>query len=94
MFYFSNAVDNILTVAQNAGGFRTGKLTGVTASTESVRIDGTSKKLGFKGGFDAAYATFAANAEWSSLRHTAAHRAPHRMTSPWSAPTATCLRSC
>lgn len=61
MFYFYNAVDNILTVAQNAGGFRTGKLTGVTASTESVRIDGTSKKLGFKGGFDAAYATFAAN---------------------------------
>ena len=61
MFYYYNAVDNILTVAQNAGGFRTGKLTGVNASGESVRIDGAQKTFGFKGGFDAPYSSFAAN---------------------------------
>lgn len=61
IFYAYNEVDNILTVAQNAGGFRTGKLTGVTAVSESVRIDGTQKTVGFKGGFDATYSTFAAN---------------------------------
>lgn len=61
IFYAYNAVDNILTVAQNAGGFRTGKLTGITAASESVRIDGVQKQFGFAGGFDADYADFAAN---------------------------------
>ncbi|PWM56588.1 MAG: hypothetical protein DBX93_04985 [Oscillospiraceae bacterium] len=61
MFYYYNAVDNILTVAQNAGGFRTGKLNSVNPLGESVRIDGAQKSFGFKGGFDASYSSFAAN---------------------------------
>lgn len=61
IFYYYNAVDNILSVAENAGGFRTGKLTGVTASSESVRIDDAQKRLGFKGAFEADFAAFDAN---------------------------------
>lgn len=61
IFYYYNETDNVLTVAQNAGGFRTGKLTGVTASSETVRIDGAQKQFGFKGAYDASFASFAAN---------------------------------
>ncbi len=62
VFYYYNALDNILTVASNHGGFRTGKLTGTSASKETVKIGGTNHGFGFKGAYAAEYATYAANA--------------------------------
>ncbi len=57
MFYNYNAVDNILTVAMNCGGFETGRLTAQTAKTETVKISGTSYAVGFKGNFSADFAS-------------------------------------
>jgi len=61
VFYYYNALDNILTVAANHGGFKTGTLTGTTPSKETVKIGGTDYGFGFKGAFDAAFATYEAN---------------------------------
>ena len=61
MFYYYNAVDNILTVAANHGGFRTGQLTGTSAGRETVKIGGVQHGFGFKGAYAADYATYAAN---------------------------------
>ncbi len=61
MFYYYNAVDNILTVAANHGGFRTGQLTGTSAGKETVKIGGVNHIFGFKGAYPADYATYAAN---------------------------------
>ncbi len=61
VFYYYNSLDNILTVAANSGGFKTGKLSGTTPSKEIVKISGTDYGFGFKGAFDAAFATYAAN---------------------------------
>ncbi len=63
MFYYYNPVDNILTVTANHGGFRYGKLTGTSASKETVKIGGENFGFGFKGALDADYATYAANVE-------------------------------
>lgn len=62
MFYYYNAVDNILTVAANHGGFRTGQLTGTSAGRETVKIGGVNHTFGFKGAYTADYATYEANA--------------------------------
>lgn len=62
-FYYYNAVDNILSIAQNHGGFRTGKLTGTSANKETVKIGGTTYGFGFGGAMNAPYSTYAANAE-------------------------------
>lgn len=61
VFYHYNSVDNILTVTENHGGFRYGKLTGTSASKETVKIDGTNYGFGFAGAVDADHATYAAN---------------------------------
>ncbi len=61
VFYYYNALDNILTVASNHGGFKVGKLTGTTASKEIVKIGGTDYGFGFKGAYNADFATYAAN---------------------------------
>lgn len=51
MFYFYNSVDNILNVVENFGGFKTGRLTGTSASSQTLKIDGTNKPVGFKGAY-------------------------------------------
>ena len=61
IFYHYNSVDNILTVTENHGGFRYGKLTGTSAAKETVRIDGVNYGFGFAGAMDADFATYAAN---------------------------------
>lgn len=63
MFYHYNAVDNVLTVAANHGGFRQGQLTGTSAGRQTVKIGGVQHGFGFKGAFTADYATYSANAE-------------------------------
>lgn len=49
VFYSYNAVDNILTVAQNCGAFKEGRLTGSNEKLKTVKIDGANKTVGFKG---------------------------------------------
>ena len=61
VFYYYNALDNILTVAQNNGGFKVGKLTGTSAAKETVKIGGTDYGFGFKGAYSADYASYKAN---------------------------------
>ena len=61
IFYYYNALDNIITVAQNGGGFETGKLTGTSAAKETVKINGTDYGFGFKGAYAADYAGYAAS---------------------------------
>lgn len=61
VFYYYNALDNILTVAENHGGFKVGQLTGTTAAKETVKIGGTNYEFGFKGAYNAAYADYKAN---------------------------------
>ena len=61
VFYYYNELDNILTVAQNNGGFKAGQLTGTSAAKETVKIGGTDYGFGFKGAYSADYATYAAN---------------------------------
>ena len=51
VFYSYNAVDNILTVAQNNGAFKEGRLTGANSKNSTVKIDGANKTVGFKGAF-------------------------------------------
>ncbi len=51
MFYYYNEADNILTVAMNCGSFKTGRLTGTSASSYTLKIDGTNKNVGFKGAY-------------------------------------------
>lgn len=55
MFFDYNEVDNILTVAMNCGAFQTGRLTGTSASAETLKIDGSTKSTGIKGAFDATF---------------------------------------
>lgn len=62
MFYYYNSVDNILTVASNHGGFKTGALTGTSASAETVKIGGANKGFGFKGAYETTYSDYAGNA--------------------------------
>ncbi len=62
VFYYYNPLDNIITVAKNAGGFKTGALSGTSAAKETVKIGGTTYGFGFKGAYDASYADYAANA--------------------------------
>lgn len=62
VFYHYNALDNIITVAKNNGGFKTGALSGTSAAKETVKIGGTSYGFGFGGAFDAAYDDYSANA--------------------------------
>ena len=61
MYYYYNSLDNILTVAKNHGGFKTGQLTGTSSAKETVKISGTTYNVGFKGGNDATYSTYSAN---------------------------------
>lgn len=61
MYYYYNSLDNILTVAENHGGFRYGKLTGTSQNKETVKIGGVTLKVGFDGGFDADWSTYEAN---------------------------------
>ena len=61
MYYYYNSLDNILTVAENHGGFRTGQLSGTSAAKETVKISGVTYNVGFKGGSNAEYATYKAN---------------------------------
>ena len=61
MFYYYNALDNILTVAANHGGFRQGKLTGTSEGKQTVKIGGVQHGFGFKGAMNAPYASYAAN---------------------------------
>lgn len=63
VFYYYNSVDNVLTVIENHGGFRTGVLTGTSANKETVKIGGTNYGFGFKGAMNAPYSTYGANAE-------------------------------
>lgn len=51
MFYFYNSVDNILNVVENCGSFKTGRLTGTSASNQTLKIDGTNMSVGFKGAY-------------------------------------------
>lgn len=51
MFYDYNKLDNILTVAQVGGGFKEGRLTSYNTAKETVKIDGTTKTVAFKGAF-------------------------------------------
>lgn len=52
MFYNYNKLDNILTVAQVGGGFKEGRLTSANTSKETVKIDGTTKTVAFKGAYE------------------------------------------
>ena len=61
MYYYYNSLDNILTVAENHGGFRHGQLSGTSAAKETVKISGVTYNVGFKGGMGAEYATYKAN---------------------------------
>ena len=63
MFYYYNAVDNILTVTANHGGFRTGQLTGTSAGKETVKIGGVTHSFGFKGAYAADYASYGVYAD-------------------------------
>ncbi len=61
VFYYYNAVDNIITVAKNNGGFKTGALTGTSSAKETVKISGTDYGFGFGGAYNADYASYDAN---------------------------------
>ena len=63
IFYYYNELDNIITVAQNNGIFKTGQLTGTAASNKTVKIDGTDYGFGFGGAYAAGYSSYEANAE-------------------------------
>lgn len=51
VFFTYNALDNVLTIAQNCGSFKEGRLTGSNATNKTVKIDGANKTVGFKGLF-------------------------------------------
>lgn len=51
MFYDYNALDNILTVAQVGSGMLEGRFTSYNALRETVKIDGVTKALAFKGSY-------------------------------------------
>ena len=53
MFYYYNAVDNILTVAANCGSIETGRLTAYSNTKETYKISGTNYEFGFAGLYDA-----------------------------------------
>ena len=61
VFYYYNALDNILTVAENHGGFKVGQLTGTSAAKETVKVGGTNYEFGFKGAYTADFATYSAS---------------------------------
>ena len=61
IFYYYNEADNIITVAENGGGFKKGQLTGTSAVKETVKIGGTDYGFGFKGAYAADYSSYAAN---------------------------------
>ena len=63
MFYAYNSVDNVLTVAANAGTFETGRLTAQNSSKKTVKIGGTNYEVGFTGQFPATWASATFNAE-------------------------------
>ena len=63
IFYYYNALDNVLTVAENHGGFKTGKLTSTSSAKETVKIGGVDHGFGFKGAYNADFSTYAANSE-------------------------------
>lgn len=61
IFYYYNEVDNIITVAENGGGFKKGQLTGTSSVKETVKIGGTNYGFGFKGAYATGYSSYAAN---------------------------------
>lgn len=63
VFYYYNSVDNILTVAENHGGFSTGALTATSAANETVKIGGTQYGFGFKGAYATDYSSYTANTD-------------------------------
>lgn len=50
-FFFGsyNKLDNVLTVAMNCGAFQTGRMTATNRTKETVKINGTTYDVGFKG---------------------------------------------
>ena len=63
IFYYYNALDNILTVAENHGGFKTGKLTSTSSAKETVKIGGVEYGFGFKGAYETVYSDYLVNVD-------------------------------